>query len=132
MGLAENKQLVRGFFEASNRGDLGSSLEVLADGVTWTNIGATRYSGTYTGKKEVVEKLVGPLFGQLQAGIITTIHHMVAEGDFVVVEASGKATTRDGRLYNNSYCHVFRIRDAKIVEVTEYMDTELVTAVFGR
>ena len=31
----------------------------------------------------------------------------------------------------NTYCHVFRVADGKIREVTEYMDTELVTAVFA-
>ena len=33
-----------------------------------------------------------------------------------------------GLLYNNTYCFVFRISEGKVKELTEYMDTELVTA----
>jgi uncharacterized protein len=74
---------------------------------------------------------VGPLFGQLQAGIASTIHHVVAEGDLVVVQSTGKATTTTGRPYNNTYCQVFTVRDGKILAVTEYMDTAWVNEVFG-
>ncbi len=56
---------------------------------------------------------------------------MIAEADFVVVQLSGQSETKDGGPYNNTYCHVFRIRDGKIGEVTKYFDTELATAVFG-
>lgn len=132
MGLAENKKLVHAFYEAGNRGDVEAAMETLADDIQWTNIGSTKYSGSFAGKGELVERLIGPLFGQLKAGIASSIRNVVAEGDFVVVQASGAAQTKDGRPYNNTYCHVFRIRGNKIVEVAEYMDTELVTAVFGR
>ena len=56
---------------------------------------------------------------------------MIAESDWVVVQSRGKAETKDGRAYNNTYCHVFRIDDGKISEVTEYFDTELTSSVFG-
>jgi len=56
---------------------------------------------------------------------------MVAEGDYVVVQVRGEAETKDGRPYNNSYCHVFKVRDGKIREVTEYFDTELTSRVLG-
>jgi ketosteroid isomerase-like protein len=101
----------------------------LADDVTWTNIGSTKYSGTFRGKADLVARLLQPVFGQLQAGITSAIDNLVAEGEFVVVQSRGKAATKDGRPYNNTYCHVFRIRGGKIVEVTEYMDTELARAV---
>jgi uncharacterized protein len=48
-----------------------------------------------------------------------------------VVESRGAAETKDGQPYNNSYCHVFRFRGAKIAEVTEYFDTALTNAVLG-
>lgn len=55
----------------------------------------------------------------------------MAEGDFVVAQVRGQARKKDGTPYNNTYCHVFRLRDGKIIAVNEYMDTELITAVFG-
>jgi ketosteroid isomerase-like protein len=131
MGVAENKRIARAFYDAANRGDMEACLGQLADDVRWTNMGSTKYSGTYAGKPELLEKLIGPLFGRLKAGIASTVDNVIAEGDFVVVLVRGRAETKEGRPYNNSYCHVFRMRDGKIAEVTEYFDTELTSSVFG-
>jgi len=131
MGLVENKHVVHTFLDAGARGDLQTCYSQLADDVAWTNIGSTRYSGTFVGKGDIVEKLVGPLFGQLEGGIASTIHNVIAEGDHVVVQSTGQAKTRSGRPYNNTYCQVFTVRDGTIRAVTEYMDTALVDEVFG-
>ena len=127
----ENKRIVERFFEASNGGDMETSMGLIADDIQWTDIGTTSLSGTYRGKAELQEKLLGPLFGQLKQGIHMTIHRLLAEGDHVVAQTSGSAETLDGRRYDNSYCWIMRLRDGRIVEVTEYLDTELVTSVFG-
>lgn len=131
MGQTESKELVRAFFNAGSHGDIEAALGLLTDDVTWTVTGTTRFSGEYAGKKALAEKLVGPLFGRLKAGIVMTIQNMVAEGDCVVAEATGEAETREGRPYRNTYCFVFRVREGKIAAVTEYMDTELVRTIFG-
>lgn len=127
----DNKAIVRTFFTAGNEGDLTRGLALLADEVTWTNIGTTPFSGTYAGKQAVVDDLLGAVFGRLEAGIHSTIDNVVAEGDCVVVQSRGRATTRDGHAYDNTYCHVFRLREGRIVAVTEYMDTELTSRVLG-
>ena len=55
------------------------------------------------------------------------IEKIIAEDDFVVVVAHGEGgVSKNGKAYNNTYCHVMRMKDAKIVEVTEYLDTALV------
>ena len=65
-------------------------------------------------------------------GRITTIpDRFIADGDYVVVEAHGSNTTKSGKPYNNHYCFVFRIDGGKLKEVTEYLDTELVTTALG-
>lgn len=131
MGIAENKQIVNAFYDAGNRGDMEACLEMMSDDIRWTNIGSTPFSGTYVGKKDLVERLLGPVFGQLQAGIASTIHNVIAEHDYVAVQNSGAATTKDGKPYNNTYCHVFRIAGGKICEVTEYLDTDLLRSVLA-
>jgi uncharacterized protein len=131
MGLAENKQIIQSFYEAGNLGDMDRCLALLADDVKWTNIGSTRYSGAYVGKEQLISGLLVPVFGSLKAGIVSTIDTMVAEGEFVVVQSRGEAETKDGRSYNNTYCHVFRLQDGAIAEVTEYFDTALANAVLG-
>mgnify|MGYP001552151426 CR=1 FL=1 len=131
MGIAENKQVVLDFYEAGARGDMDACFALLADDVTWTNIGSTKFSGTYIGKQALAENLLGPLFGELKAGISSQIEQLTAEGDIVVAQTSGNAETRDGTPYNNTYCQVIRIRDGRIAAVKEYMDTALIDSVFG-
>lgn len=131
MGIAENKQVVLDFYEAGARGDMDTCFGLLADDVTWTNIGSTKFSGTYVGKQALAEDLLGPLFGQLKAGIASRVERLTAERDIVVAETTGTAETADGRPYNNTYCQVMRIRDGQIAEVKEYMDTALIDSVFG-
>ncbi len=131
MGIAENKQIVLDFYAAGARGDMEACFALLADDITWTNIGSTKFSGTYEGKQALIGQLLGPLFGQLKAGIASTIENLIAESDYVVAQTTGSAETHKGTPYNNSYCQVMRIRDGKIVEVKEYFDTQLTTSVFG-
>ena len=131
MDTSRNKEIVRSFYEAGNRGDFDACFGLVADDITWTNIGTTALSGLYHGKAEVMEKLLGPLFGQLKAGIRSTIQGLIAEGDIVVALTSGQAETHDGRAYNNTYCQVIRLRDGQFVEVTEYFDTHLAGTIFG-
>lgn len=131
MGIADNKQVVLDFYDAGARGDMDACFALLSDDVTWTNIGTTKFSGTYAGKQAIAEDLLGPLFGQLKAGISSQIEQLTAEGDVVVAQTSGTAETIDGIPYNNTYCQVITVRNGQIEAVKEYMDTALVDSVFG-
>ncbi len=131
MGVAENKKIVESFYAAGNRGDFDACFALISDDVTWTNMGSTSLSGTYRGKAELMERLLGPLFGQLKAGISSSIGNLIGEADYVVALTSGTAETTDGRPYNNKYCQIIRIQNGKFIEVTEYFDTELASSIFG-
>lgn len=131
MSAADNKKLIETMFAELSRGNGPGYLEHLADDVQFTIMGTTKFSGTFNGKGEVVEKLLTPLMSQLEGGLAITVDRMVAEGDTVVVQARGKSTTKAGKPYNNSYCQVFRVEGGKVKAITEYLDTELVTAAFG-
>jgi ketosteroid isomerase-like protein len=131
MGINENKQLVIDFYEAGARGDMETCLDLLSDDVTWTNIGTTQFSGTFSGKQALMEQLLGPLFGQLKGGISSRIERLTAEGNIVVAQTSGTSETLDGQPYNNTYCQVIRVHEGKIVEVKEYFDTALTNQVFS-
>jgi len=131
MPAEENRKIVEQFYAASNSGDMDTCFGLIADDIKWTNIGSTSLSGTYHGKAELQEKLLGPLFGRLKQGIHTTVYRLIAENDYVVAQTTGTAETWEGKPYNNDYCWIIRIRDGQFAEVTEYMDTELITAVFG-
>jgi ketosteroid isomerase-like protein len=130
MGVAENKEVVRKMGEAKSLDDM---LATMSDDVRWTIQGTTKYSHVMNGKKEITDKLLHPIFSEMESMGSNHVDNVIAEGDFVVVQqhASGRKT-KSGNPYNNSYCLVFKVIGGKIKEINEYLDTELVTAAFGR
>jgi len=132
MNAEHNKRLVRDTWNAVTAGDIDTFLGNLADDVTWTFFGSHRFAGTFRGKDELLAKLFGPLGEVLEDGIKVTIDSMTAEDDRVVIEARGEARAKSGAPYNNHYCIVVTVADGRVRHVREYLDSELVTAVFGR
>ena len=128
MAAAENKELIRKMF-AEAPGD--ALLNTLADDVKWTIIGTGKYSTTYNGKPDLIARLLGPLGAQIEGHMTIAPFNLIADGEYVAMQSNGKAMSKNGVAYNNTYCHVFRIVGGKIKEVTEYLDTELVTRCFG-
>jgi ketosteroid isomerase-like protein len=131
MGAAENREFIRNMFAELSKGNAEAFLGSMADDVRYMIIGNTKYSGTYNGKQELIGRLLGPLTAQLEGGIALTPDNLIADGEYVAMQAHGQAKSKNGVAYNNTYCHVFRVVNGKVKEVTEYLDTELVTKAFG-
>ena len=132
MGAAENKQFISNMFAELSKGNGDAFLNALADDVSFTIIGSTKYSGTFKGKQELINKLLAPLNAQIEGGMTITPDNLIADGDFVAMQARGKALSKNGRRYDNTYCHVFRFANGLVQQVTEYLDTELITSAFGK
>ena len=130
MNTSENKQLLQNVFAALAQSDARPFVAAMADDFRWTMIGSNKWARTYDGKQAVTGELFPALRGKMDR-ITTIAHRFIADGDHVAVEARGANTTKDGKPYCNSYCFVFRVADGKLAELTEYMDSELVTAVLG-
>ncbi len=119
-------------FSELSKGNGKPFVESLADGFCWTVTGTTKWSKTYQGKQAVLTELLQPLFSQFENQYTNTAQRFIAEDDYVVVECRGKVTTKAGLPYNNAYCWVCRIAEGKLQELTEYCDTELITAALNR
>jgi ketosteroid isomerase-like protein len=127
MGAVENKKLIQDVFAAWARGEGSAFFNILDDNVRWTVIGSCPVSKTYTSKQAFFEGATKPLSAKLAGPIQPTVRNIIAEGDQVVLQWDGKATSKSGKPYNNSYCWVMRIADGKVKEGTAYIDTELVS-----
>lgn len=123
----DNKRIIQRVFDEMATGNSRPFVELLADDVTWTVMGQTRWSGSYRGKAAVLGDLLGQLRERLADRYRAAAERIIADGPFVVVQARGQSTTRAGIPYNNEYCFVYLMEDGRIKEVTEYLDTELVT-----
>ena len=126
MSLEEdNKQRVSAFMDLLMSGDADGIAEAYDDeGTCWTS-GQTLISGTMN-KQQIVSGAAAVL-GAFPKGLTFTIHHMTAEGERVAVEAESFGEHVSGKTYNNFYHFLFEFRNAKLLKLKEYMDTELVT-----
>lgn len=118
-------------FSEMSEGNLDPFIEAMAEDFLWTWMGTGQWSHTFEGKELVVNELLAAVKSTLTEPFEVVVHRFIAEGDYVVIEHSGKNTTPDGRPYNNKYCWVCRFSEGKLRELHEYMDTELVTKTFG-
>ena len=121
MGTAENKEIVRKI----SSGEVGL-LDLWAEDGVWIIPGMA----TYRGRREIAEKLIGPVTDLMASMGSVEITNILAEGDYVVVEQRARdRITKTGKPYNNTYCMVYRILDGQIKQVTEYCDTALAKSV---
>jgi ketosteroid isomerase-like protein len=126
VGAAENKRLMQEIFSELAAGRAQPFREAMAEDFCWTIIGSTEWSGSYQGKRAVLDDLMAPLFAQFADSYTNTAERFIAEGDHVVVQCRGRVTTKGGAPYNNAYCYVCRLAGGKLQEVVEYCDTQLI------
>ena len=83
--------------------------------------GSFPLSGTKT--KAQFAELVGSLGKNIEGGLRVTPTGVTAEGDRVAVEAESYAKMKNGKTYQNKYHFLLVVRDGKIQQVKEYLDT---------
>ena len=118
----ENKKIAKKFFEALSTGSDKYLDFYTDDSVIWT-AGDNAIGGTRT-KKEIIN-FAQNILAAFPSGITFKITGMTAEEEKVAVEVSGQAIHASGQTYNNQYHCLLRIQDGKILELKEYMDTQL-------
>jgi ketosteroid isomerase-like protein len=125
------KERMRDIMSSMSQGRVGPLFDAMAEDVSWRWMGVSQWSRTFEGKQLVVDTLFGGARETLSPSSSVEVHCIHGDGDFVVIEHSGRNELAVGRRYDNNYCWVFRFQDGLIQEVREYMDTQLVTETFG-
>lgn len=118
MSLEENKNLVRRYQDAYNRGDFAALAEVVAADVLTPNIAPGMPSG-FAGAQQVHETTLRGM-----PDYTTVIEDLIAEGDKVVARVTMTGTHTDvfwgipptGRRVNLTAIYIVRIANGKIVE----------------
>ena len=128
MSAADNKRIIAEVFDGLSRADGRAFFDAMADSIVWIIEGQSRFSRRYDGKAAVQNELAPALFANFASDYRNFADAIIAEGDRVVVLVRGEVKTVRGEDYNNSYCFVLRMKDGKIVELREYMDTALAEA----
>lgn len=125
--VENNKQLTRTFFEAMQRGDAEAIANTYADEGRVVTMGSTLISGS-RGKEEI-RQFAGGVLDAFPAGLKFKILNMTAEEDRVAVEATSEGLHVSGQPYKNHYHFLLTWKDGQLLEMKEYMDTEMVTDV---
>jgi ketosteroid isomerase-like protein len=126
MTAAHNKAIVTAIYQAMAEGDGRPFVDAMAEDFTWIIEGTNSWSRSWRGRDTVRRELLRPLFDQFATPYRARAERIIAEDDNVVVLARGEVMTKAGKPYNNSYCFVIRLADGKMIELREYLDTELV------
>lgn len=130
MSAAANKKLMETIFAGVAAGDRSSYVDALADNVTMTVTGQYSWSQTFHGKESVLRDLYGYVASLLKHRR-TVPFRIIADDEWVAVEARGDMVTHAGERYDNHYCLIYRIGDGKIHEIREYQDSTLCERVLG-
>ena len=125
----QNIDLVQSGYAAFGRGDVPGLLALLDQDIEWKTPGPSDLptAGTRRGPAQVAE-----FFGTL--GQIVNIEHFephtfVADGERVVVLGRETFEVRaTGNRLNHEWCHVFTIRNSRVVSFQEYYDASAVVA----
>ena len=76
-----------------------------------------------SGRDEIIRFIVKD-FGRLfSRDVRIDFTGLYADGDTVVAELTLSATLINGRQYRNAYCFVHALKDGKVIEMREFMDT---------
>ena len=124
--IEKNKELVQEFFNPLSSGS-EKYLDFYNDeSVIWT-AGENAIGGSRS-KSEVVG-FAKSVLDSFPEGITFNVVNLVAENDYVAAEVAGSAMHISGKPYNNKYHFLLKIKDNKILELKEYMDTQLAAKV---
>ncbi|XVQ14948.1 nuclear transport factor 2 family protein [Spirillospora sp. CA-255316] len=118
-----HKEVVKTYFEAMGAGDVELFASTLTEDYRAVIAGFSKMSGTMD--RDEVLAFVGDVPSMTKSGISFEIRCLTAEEDRVACESQGSSVMANGVEYNNQYIHLFRFRDGRIRQVTEYMDTQL-------
>jgi ketosteroid isomerase-like protein len=124
--IKKNKELVQEFFNLLSSGSEKYLDFYNNESVIWT-AGENAIGGSRS-KSEVVG-FAKSVLDSFPEGITFNVVNLVAENDYVAAEVEGSAMHVSGKPYNNKYHFLLKIKDNEILELKEYMDTQLAAKV---
>ena len=119
---ARNKQAIAAGFDAWRNGS-GSVFDLLAPEASWTIVGNSPVSRTFTSRQEFLDVVINPFNARLSSRLVPTVRGIYADGDMVIALFDGQGTARDGKPYTNTYTWYMQMREGKIINVIAFFDT---------
>ena len=129
MSEAENVRVVQEMFAAFGRGDVAGVLDRLSEDIQWRIAGPSElpYAGLHRGRDEVARFF--ETFGRVSEFEVFEPQEYFAKGDKVVVLGHERQRVRTtGQVVETEWAMVFVLRDGRITQFHNYVDTHAVAA----
>lgn len=131
---ATRSHVVKRFIDAMDSGDLPVIDELLDDEVTWELMGDLGICGEINGKRQLFERLVGPVSSRFEEGTVSyeliDLYEDPAQATVIAHWHESGDVKRGGR-FENDIMAAFRVADGKIVAAKEFMDLRPVVETLG-
>lgn len=125
-----SEQFVREQFGSWETDNPVPFFESLPEKFTWTVTGAINpLRGIYTSKEQCLQAF-GQMMSKLTAPPVCKIVHVLASGDYAVVEMTTTEESKAGKTYDEAMCFVVRYEGDKIAEMRMYADTAVEKEIF--
>ena len=124
--MADNKETLRGLYEAFAKGDVPTVLGMMTSDISWTEAEGFPYAGTSIGPDAVLQNVFMKLATEWE-GFSAIPAEYIADGDKVVALGEYSGTyLATGKSFKSPFAHVYSFRDGKLANFFQYTDTVLV------
>lgn len=124
--MKTNLEIIRSTYEGASAENGKNLLAALASDATWTEAAGFPYAGTYTGPEEIMSNV----FHRLATEWIdyrAQVHTYLADGDQVAAFGVYSGTyQKTGNAMTATFAHLYRLKDGKIVNMQQYVDSAMV------
>jgi uncharacterized protein len=111
------------FYAAMGSGDMPAAIALLDDNVEWTEAAGFPYAGTYHGPDAVLGQVFARLGGEWD-GFQAIPDFVVGDGDRAVSVGTYSGTYKEtGKAFTARFAHSVSVRDGKIVEFEQVVDS---------
>lgn len=131
MSIEENKKIVETYFELMNKANDKAMLEYLTDDFLFESMLQKPKAFNFSWPKEDFASASRLMSEQMKKPLKIWIVSMMAEDNKVAVEAQSYGEMNSGKLYENVYHFLFKLRDGKIYNVREYSCSYTAQDCFG-
>jgi len=127
-----NEKLVEQFIDCLNREALDDLRPILHPDATWMPMTTSDIPGAggHSGHKGIIDDFLKPVRGLFEGkDPQNQINSLFSKGDMVAAETHGTGKLNNGKIYDNRYAWLIEIKDGKIFQIREYMDTAFIQTI---
>jgi ketosteroid isomerase-like protein len=119
----QSVEVIRRVYEALASGDVPAALRAMADDLAWHEAEGMPYGGVYRSGEAVAQNVLGPITQDIP-DFAVSVEDLIGSGDRVaaVVRYTGTGKT-SGNTLDLPVVHLWDVRDGKIVQFRQFIDT---------